>query len=218
MRLLIPAPIPACLVDAPGAGVDRDHAWHIFARACPRLPERIIPHIGLGLASPVHSGPGGAPALQRRHRQHGRCQARLDAADSLSADDPLSRALDARLRPGRYPSTSLPPFARAHKKHESDLEGCAELTDEPRQARSAQQMPMRPGSGRLAKCVVCGCSAAPPDAAQHAEHGPPARPQQIAHAYRRCVRIQLVRSHPSRLDACGGHGAYPGPVAAGGCG
>ncbi|MBB5766623.1 hypothetical protein GGR67_000653 [Xanthomonas arboricola] len=114
-----------------------------------------------------------------------------------------------------------PPACRRSPGRTKSMEAIlrvAQLKDEPRQGRSAQQMPMRPGSGRLAKCVVCGCSTAPPDAAQHADYGPPARPQQIAHASRRCVRIRLVRSDPSRLDACGGHGAHPGPVAADGCG
>ncbi len=123
--------------------------------------------------------------------------------------------------PACVPVDIRPPACRRSPGRTKSMEAIlrvAQLKDEPRQARSAQQMPMRPGSGRLAKCVVCGCSAAPPDAAQHADYGPAARPQQIAHASRRCVRIQLVRGDPSRLDACGGHGTYPGPVAAGGCG
>jgi hypothetical protein len=102
--------------------------------------------------------------------------------------------------PACVPVDIRPPACRRSPGRTKSMEAIlrvAQLTDEPRQARSAQQMPMRPGSGRLAKCLMCGCSAAPPDAAQHADYGPTARPQQIAHAYRRCVRIRLVRGAPA---------------------
>ncbi|WP_127168266.1 hypothetical protein [Xanthomonas sp. BRIP62415] len=65
--------------------------------------------------------------------------------------------------PACGPVDIRPPACRRSPGRTKSMEAIlrvAQLKDEPRQARSAQQMPMRPGSGRLAKCLVCSCSAA----------------------------------------------------------
>lgn len=65
--------------------------------------------------------------------------------------------------PACVPVDIRPPACRRSPGRTKSMEAIlrvAQLKDEPRQARSAQQMPMRPGSGRLAKCRVCSCSAA----------------------------------------------------------